>query len=185
MDASYPNAQGADTPNSAATIRRAEPGDAEALAAIGQATFVETFGHLYPPEDLAAFLAEAHGLERARANLADPAKAVWLVEKDGEVIGYALACPAKLPHQAVMPEDGELDRIYIRNGYQGGGLGGRLLVTALEWLEKDGPRTLWIGVWSENLGAQGLYDRHGFKVVGAYKFAVGNTMDHEYIMRRG
>lgn len=184
MSASYPNPPTADT-SGQATIRRAGPADAEALAAIGQVTFVETFGHLYPPEDLAAYLAEAHSVERAKADLADPAKAVWLVEAGGEVVGYALACPAKLPHQAVSDGDGELDRIYIRSGCQGGGLGSRLLDAALAWLEKDGPRTLWIGVWSENLAAQGLYERHGFKVVGAYKFAVGKTLDHEYIMRRG
>ena len=171
--------------HAAATIRRAGPADAEALSAIGQATFVETFAHLYPPEDLAAFLAEAHGLERARADLANPAKAAWLVEADGDVIGYALACLAKLPHHAVTEDDGELDRIYILKANQGGGLGSRLLAETLAWLEKDGPRTLWIGVWSENYGAQGLYERHGFKVVGTYKFVVGKTQDHEFIMRRG
>ena len=181
MSDSYPKTRDADTP----TIRRAGPGDAQALAAIGQATFVETFAHLYPPEDLATFLVEAHGVERARADLANPAKAAWLVEAGGEVIGYALACPAKLPHQAVGAEDGELDRIYLLKAHQGGGLGSHLLAETLAWLEKDGPRTLWIGVWSENFGAQGLYERHGFKVVGTYKFVVGKTQDHEFIMRRG
>jgi len=181
MTDSYPKTGRADTP----TIRRAGPADAEALSAIGQATFVETFAHLYPPEDLAAFLAEAHGVERATADLANPAKAAWLVEAGGEAVGYALACPAKLPHQAVGDDDGELDRIYILKSHQGGGLGSRLLAETLAWLEQDGPRTLWIGVWSENYGAQGLYERNGFKVVGAYKFKVGETLDHEFIMRRG
>lgn len=38
------------------TIRRATPEDAPTLAALGAATFTEAFGHLYPPEDLQAFL---------------------------------------------------------------------------------------------------------------------------------
>ena len=181
MTDSYPKSAAADTP----TIRRAGPDDAEALAAVGRATFIETFAQLYPPEDLATFLAEAHSVERARADLANPDKAAWLVEVSGAAVGYALACPAKLPNQAVSAEDGELDRIYILKTHQGGGLGSRLLAETLAWLEKDGPRTLWIGVWSENYGAQGLYARHGFKVVGAYKFVVGKTQDHEFIMRRG
>ena len=46
------------------TIRRATPADAEALARIGAVTFTETFAHLYPPEHLAAFLAEAHSVAR-------------------------------------------------------------------------------------------------------------------------
>jgi len=166
-------------------IRRAGPADAEALVAIGRATFAETFAHLYPPEDLAVFLADAHSLARARADLADPAKAVWLVEADGEVVGYALAGPCHLPHPEVTPACGELERIYIARTLQGGGAGGRLLAEALAWLEKDGPRRLWIGVWSENFGAQRLYARHGFAKVGTYEFVVGQTRDHEFILRRG
>ena len=185
MDDSYSKSAAANTPNNAPTIRRAGAGDAEALAAIGQATFVETFGQLYPPRDLAAFLAEAHSVARARADLANPAKAAWLVEAGGDVVGYALACPAKLPHPDVTPACGELDRIYLLAAHRGGGIGSRLLDETLAWLERDGPRSLWIGVFSENVGAQRLYARRGFEVVGSYKFVVGQTLDHEFIMRRG
>ncbi|HVM98868.1 MAG TPA: GNAT family N-acetyltransferase [Caulobacteraceae bacterium] len=181
MSASYSKPPAADTP----TIRRATQDDAAALAAIGARTFSETFAHLYPPQDLAAFLAEAHSVERARADLANPNKAVWLVEAAGEVVGYALAGPCKLPHPEVTPDCGELDRIYVLRDYQGGGTGSRLLGETLAWLEKDGPRRIWIGVWSENHGAQRLYARHGFEKVGTYEFIVGATRDHEFILRRG
>lgn len=186
MTDSYAKSQPPGTPDRAApTIRRAGPADAEALAAIGRATFAETFGHLYPPEDLAAFLAEAHGLARARADLADPAKAVWLAQADADVVGYAVAGPCHLPHPEVTPACGELERIYLLAAHQGGGAGSRLLAEALGWLGKDGPRRLWIGVWSQNHGAQRLYARHGFAKVGDYAFVVGKTRDHEFILRRG
>jgi GNAT superfamily N-acetyltransferase len=186
MDASYGNTTRPDTPDQPGpAIRRAGPADAETLAVLGAATFTETFAQLYPPADLAHFLAEAYSVARARADLADPAKAAWLVEAGGRAVGHALAGPCKLPHLEVTPACGELDRLYLLAGCQGGGLGSRLLGEALAWLEKDGPRRLWIGVWSENLGAQRLYARHGFEVVGAYEFIVGETRDHEFIMRRG
>jgi ribosomal protein S18 acetylase RimI-like enzyme len=174
----------ADLPVAVPTIRRAGPADAEALSQIGQVTFAETFAHLYPPGDLAAFLDQAHSVARALADLADPARAAWLVEQDGEVVGYALVCPCKLPHPDVTPACGELDRFYLKAGHQGGGVGSRLFAEAMAWLEKDGRRSIWLGVWSENLGAQRFYARHGFEVVGTYAFAVGETQDHEFIMRR-
>jgi diamine N-acetyltransferase len=177
--------QAAPTGSSWPIIRRAGPSDAGALARIGAETFAETFAHLYPPPDLAAFLAEAHGVARARADLADPAKAVWLVEDGGEVIGYALAGPAKLPHPEVTPACGELDRFYLKAGRQGGGLGARLFAEVVAWLGRDGPRRIWIGVWSENHGAQRFYARRGFEVVGTYEFVVGESRDQEFIMRRG
>ena len=94
------------------------------------------------------------------------------------------ACPAHLPHPDVAPGDGEVQRLYILQGYQGGGRGTLLLNTALEWLERGGPRTIWIGVWSENYGAQRFYTRHGFEIVGDYSFMVGDHADHELITRR-
>jgi ribosomal protein S18 acetylase RimI-like enzyme len=170
---------------SAPTIRRATSEDADTLSRIGAQTFTETFGHLYPVEDLAAFLVYAYGIERTRADLADPAKASWLVERDGKTIGYASAGPAGLPHDDLKPTDGELYRLYILAAHQGGGVGRRLLDTVLAWLERDGPRTLWIGVWSLNHGAQRLYRRLGFEKVGDYIFPVGQTRDEEFILRRG
>jgi GNAT superfamily N-acetyltransferase len=165
-------------------IRRAGPGDAETLAAIGAETFAETFGHLYPPRDLAHFLAEQHGPARARADLSDPRKAVWLAEADGSVIGYALAGPCDLPHTEVAVGDGELKRIYLRGAAQKGGLGGRLFETAQAWLLEAGARMVWIGVWSENYGAQRFYARRGFRKVGEYGFPVGESVDREFILRR-
>lgn len=167
------------------TIRRATPADAEALSRLGAETFSETFAHLYDPADLRDFLAYAYSLDRVAADLADPAKAMWAVEKDGEIVGYALAGPCDLPHDEVTPACGELKRIYVLKAHQGGGVGSRLLAEALAWLEKDGPRRLWIGVWSENFGAQKLYGRMGFEKVGEYEFPVGRTRDREFILRRG
>ncbi|MDE2488214.1 MAG: GNAT family N-acetyltransferase [Alphaproteobacteria bacterium] len=169
---------------SEAVIRRASPCDAEALAAIGAATFTQTFGHLYPAADLDAFLAEAYGIERTRADLADPAKAAWLVEVGGEVVGYAQAGRCGLPHPEVTPASGELKRIYFLKAAQGLGVGGRLFAEVMAWLQQNGPRDVWIGVWSENHGAQRFYARHGFEKVGEYGFRVGATVDHEFILRR-
>ena len=167
------------------TIRRATPADAEALSRIGAETFTETFGHLYPPEDLVDFLEAAYAVEKSRRDLEDPDKAAWLVEADGRAVGHALAGPCDLPHDEVTPACGELKRLYVLKAFQGGGTGSRLLAETLAWLERDGPRRLWIGVWSENYGAQRLYGRLGFEKVGEYDFIVGETRDREFILRRG
>ena len=140
-------------------IRRASPADAERLAKLGAQTFSDTFGHLYPPRDLAGHLAQAHASERYAAWAADPAYGLWIAERDREAVGYALAGPCHLPHPEVTPACGELWRIYVRRDLHGAGLGGRLLTLALDWLAAPG-RRLWIGVWSENHGAQRLYARH-------------------------
>lgn len=166
------------------SIRRAGPADAETLAELGARTFSDTFAHLYHPDDLADFLSQAYGLERTRSDLADPAKAHWLVEADGQAIGYALAGPCGLPHDEVTPGCGELKRLYFVKDRQGGGLGRALFAEVMAWLQADGPRRVWIGVWSENHGAQRFYERHGFAKLGEYGFRVGRTVDREFILSR-
>ncbi|KGQ18822.1 Acetyltransferase, GNAT family [Lysobacter dokdonensis DS-58] len=166
-------------------IRRATFDDAQVLTDVAERAFVVAFGHLYPPADLAQFLHDAYSVEQHRKFLSDPKCAMWLVERDGQALGYALAGrPCTLPHAGVRPEDGELKRIYLMPEAQNGGVGSRLIQTAFDWLEKDGPTTLWIGVYSQNFGAQRFYERLGFENVGGYEFHVGSVRDPEFILRR-
>jgi ribosomal protein S18 acetylase RimI-like enzyme len=165
------------------TIRRATEEDARTLAEIGRTTFIAAFGRLYPPDDLAAFLEASHRPDQYVAWAADNRFALWLAELDGRAAGYALAGPCALPHPEVTPACGELKRIYLSPQAQGGGTGGRLLADALSWLQQPG-RDLWLGVYSDNLGAQRLYGRHGFERVGDYLFPVGRVRDLEFILRR-
>ncbi|RPD87873.1 GNAT family N-acetyltransferase [Luteimonas sp. 100069] len=165
-------------------LRRATVDDAATLSALAARTFTETFGHLYPPEDLAAFLADAYAVEKQRTILAHPDYAVWLREHAGEAVGHAAAGPCGLPHPQVAPGDGEIKRLYLLRGHQGGGTGTQMMEAIMAWLLRDGPRTLWVGAWSENLGAQRFYARHGFEKVGEYIFLVGSIQDLEFILRR-
>jgi ribosomal protein S18 acetylase RimI-like enzyme len=165
-------------------LRAAEAGDAELLTALGRETFTTTFGHLYPPEDLAFFLADAHTPAKYASWAADPAYGLWLAEaEDGQAIGYALVGPNTLPHPDARADDGELKRIYVVAEAQGAGAGSKLMQASLEFLDQLG-RPLWIGVWSGNHGAQRLYGRYGFTKAGEYEFHVGKTRDREFILRR-
>ncbi|GAB1594464.1 GNAT family N-acetyltransferase [Lysobacter claricitrinus] len=165
-------------------IRRATVDDAATLSSLATATFVESFGHLYSREDLRAFLDDAYDVGKQATILSHPDYAVWLLEDDGRAVGHCAAGPCGLPHADVAPGDRELKRLYVLREVQNGGQGARLMDTAMAWLERDGPHTLWVGVWSENAGAQRFYARYGFEKVGTYEFPVGRVRDLEFILRR-
>jgi ribosomal protein S18 acetylase RimI-like enzyme len=169
-------------------IRRAVSEDRDILAALGERTFRETFVEgfaiAYPANDLAQFVAQSYAPEVFADKLADPAQALWLAFAGDAPVGYANAGPCRLPHPEVQVGHGELYRLYLSQGQQGGGLGRRLMDAALAWLMRDYPGPLWLGVWSGNLKAQAFYARYGFEKVGDYEFPVGATRDHEFILRR-
>jgi ribosomal protein S18 acetylase RimI-like enzyme len=165
-------------------LRRATPTDAAPLAALGQRTFTHTFGHTYRPEDLAAFLAQSYSVAWHTALLADPARDTWVATAAGALVGFGIAGPCKLPVTPLEAAAGEIQRLYLRDDWQGRGLGTRLLERLLADLAARGHEPLYVGVWAENTGAQRLYARHGFSKVGEYFFPVGAHRDHEFILRR-
>jgi ribosomal protein S18 acetylase RimI-like enzyme len=166
------------------TVRRATDKDAAELAHIGEVTFTETFGHLYAPADARAYVASAFTEKACLEKLADSRLAYWLVHAEGEPpVGFALAGFCKLPVANLEPTAGELRQLYVRSAYQKQRLGTLLFDAAVDWLEaRYAP--LYIGVWSENYGAQRFYARHGFVKVGEYGFPVGKTVDREFILKR-
>ena len=167
------------------TIRRASLDDAAALASLGATTFTETFGHLYPPEDLRTFLVSTHSVATWQRNLADPRAAVWVAEfHDRGPVGFVVVGACKLPVENLEPAAGEVKQLYVLAQHHNLRLGTRLMEAGLGSLEAQHQQPIYIGVWSENHGAQRFYARYGFSKVGEYGFRVGNTVDHEFILKR-
>ena len=167
------------------TIRRARPGEAPDLASLARDTFVETFGYLYRPEDLGAFLETSQSVAAYAPLLHDPRVGIWVAEDPQQgLVGFLTAGPCKLPVPQREGRAGEIRQLYLRAAVQREGLGTRLLTLALDWLAAEGHAPLYVGVWSGNLGAQRLYARYGFEKVGEYDFPVGNQLDREFILRQ-
>ncbi|MBN8280213.1 MAG: GNAT family N-acetyltransferase, partial [Gammaproteobacteria bacterium] len=133
-------------------------------------------------------LPDPDGKEQTAANyrrlIGQPEVGVWLADTGaGHLVGFLTAGPCKLPVPDREPAAGEIRQLYLRGAVQGQGLGSALLRTGLDWLRARGHGPLYIGVWSGNVGAQRLYDRHGFGKVGEYDFPVGEHLDREFILK--
>lgn len=169
--------------STAPSIAVATPSDAANVAELARVTFVDTFGHQYPPEDLAAYLGEGYAAEAYERVLRRERTRVWLARAEGEAVGYAQAGPCKLPHPEAKPSHGELQRLYVLPALKGTGLSRRLMDEAVAWLRAQFEGPLWVSVYSENHRALRFYDRYGFKKVGEYEYPVGRVRDREFILR--
>jgi GNAT superfamily N-acetyltransferase len=134
--------------------RLATPAEAEPLVALHEACWREAYADLLSTATIDRVFADRPAaVARRREHLADPTAPTWVVERDGELVGFATAGPARLDDP---PVDLELRAIYVRASAWGTGLGHALLAAAL------GERAAYLWVLAGNERALGFYRRHGF-----------------------
>lgn len=162
--------------------RAARVEDAEALAAFAARSFCETFAHLYPPADLAAYLAKSYSVEIIRDELADPDVRYALALKDGAIVGYSMWGPVDLKAQT-SDNAFELYRLYVDGSVKGAGVAHRLMNDVVEQARAAGGNEIWLSVWENNERAQRFYRAYGFEHRGEHKFMVGSVADRDLIWR--
>ena len=162
--------------------RNAGEADAAVLAALFADTFTETFGHLYDPGDLDAFLGEQSAGHWA-AQLRDDAFAVRMAVEGGEAVALAKIGPVKLPVDEAGPAL-ELRQLYVRSAVRGSGVAARLMDWAIAEASGRGARNLYLSVYMDNPRARRFYARYGFVEIGPVAFMVGSQADEDIILRR-
>jgi GNAT superfamily N-acetyltransferase len=160
-------------------LRQPTPADGERLARMHYASWRDAYASFLPPE----FWGEAteqRWISGRTASLRSPApgSATWIALRDGEILGFATAGPARQNPTAGAPvRDRELWSLYVRASEYGSGLADLLLETALAG---QGPAELW--VFEANARARRFYARHGFKADGA-RHVFGAELGHQAEIR--
>lgn len=162
--------------------RNARLQDAAALAAFSAESFVDSFGHLYPPEDLAAYISEKYGSARQSAEISDPLTHYRLALRGKAIVGYCKIGACGLPIDGANGETAiELHRLYVDESAKGAGVAQTLMDEALAWARARGARALYLSVWENNHRAQNFYRRYGFEHIGEHGFMVGRVRDRDFI----
>lgn len=164
-------------------LRECGPGDAERLALVGAASFLEAFAGFLQGEDILAHCRKQHSAEKYAAMLADAGTRIVAAEVKGSAVGYAVVCKPDLP-VPVTTEDMELKRIYLLHRFQGSGMGAALMEWSVETARQMGKRRLLLGVNDKNDRAVAFYLRHGFEHAGTRRFQVGNMLCSDFILAK-
>lgn len=157
--------------------------DRAELAAMAERSFVETFGTLYAPADLATFVGEAFGPAGLPAQIDNPAYRLRVARAAGSIVGFAKLGPLALPAPAPAPGAVELCQLYVLAAHHGTGIAQALMDWAMAEARAGGAPELYLSVFADNRRAQRFYARYGFAEVGRYAFKVGTQLDDDRIWR--
>jgi ribosomal protein S18 acetylase RimI-like enzyme len=163
--------------------REGTPADVHAIGEFFRVNFIATFGHLYSPENLAAFLSRFTP-DFWAAQLADPRFAFRIAELDGVVVGTCKVGPMELPVDDCGDGARELHQIYLAEAAKGSGIADQFMDWTYDTARALGGDSLYLSVFTENHRARRFYERHGFVEVGPYEFMVGDHVDADIIMKR-
>ena len=164
------------------TYRRAGVSDAAAIDRVFRTSFIDTFAHLYRPEDLEAFLAK-FSLDAWERELEDERFVFQIAEVDGQPIGFVKLGPPDLPIEADEPWV-ELRQLYVMNEWRGAGAARHLMDWALAEAKARDVSQLYLTVYTDNHRARRFYEKYGFEEIGPYAFMVGEQADEDVIMRK-
>jgi ribosomal protein S18 acetylase RimI-like enzyme len=144
------------------SLRAPGPRDAPEIAEVHVTTWREAYGHLLPE----GYLDDDHVRGRHEMwtrLLASPRddRPVRIAERDGRVIGLAVAGPSIATAGEEPPRERQLYMLYVLAAEYGTGAGQALLDAVLA----DGPAQLWVA--KENPRAIAFYRRNGFEFDGA------------------
>jgi GNAT superfamily N-acetyltransferase len=135
------------------TLRPAEAGDAEAVAAIWYAGWGD--GHLgNVPEELVAIRTKESFWTRAAERVADTTVAVV----GDEVAGF------------IMVVGDEVEQVYVSGDHRGSGIAGVLLTEAERQVKANGHAEAWLAVATGNARARRFYERSGWTDAGAFDY---------------
>lgn len=141
------------------TLRDADPGDAEAGAALHRNCWREAYGGLaIDPALLQARLADVGRWVRSWRSQLESGPPRVVAEAEGELIGFAVAGPSRDPEPPVADE---LYAVYVRRLWYGTGVGQALMDAVLG----AQPASVW--VLEDNARARRFYARNGFTEDGA------------------
>lgn len=165
-----------------ANYRDATPADLAAVDALYRESFAATFGHLYAPADLAAFMAQFTPAAWA-AELARPDLEIRLAERDGRLLGFCKISAPTLPVQPI-GQAIEVRQLYLTNEAKGAGIADTLMHWVVDRARARDAGEIFLSVFGENHRAIRFYERHGFTDIGPYTFMVGDHADEDRLMRR-
>lgn len=168
-----------------AGIRIATADDARLLATLGARLFEQTFGTENTAEDMSQYLREAFSLEVIAAELAEPARVVFIAEdSEDRPIGYAVLIRGETVDAVHGNHPAEIRRIYADRTTHGRGTGAMLLAACVDRAKDWECDVLWLAVWQRNPRAIAFYEKHGFRRVGVKPFRLGRDLQHDFVMAR-
>ena len=151
---------------------------------IGRETFFETFAQANTEADMQTYLKENFSDAKVSAELSHPDSQFFIAWEGEAPIGYLKINTGQAQTEPQGEASLEIERIYVKNAYQGKKVGQLLYEQALSIARQQHKTHLWLGVWEENPKAIRFYGKNGFIGFDKHIFNVGTDEQTDLLMKK-
>ena len=167
-------------------VRIAAATDGRTLHEVAAATFALACPPGTQQEQIDVFIAEHLSEERFHDYLADENRELFIVENDGNAVGYTMLVygePADadvLASVTTLPTV-ELSKLYLLASQHGTGAAAKLMAATIDAARQRDVASVWLGVNQLNERANRFYQKNGFSLVGTKRFRVGEELHDDFV----
>lgn len=165
-------------------IKSCSQADLQVLREISIETFTETFQEQNTLENMQAYLKDAYTLEKLKKEMEHDHSMFFFIYDDDQLAGYMKVNTDDAQSEEMDADSLEIERIYIRSGFQSKGLGKYLMNKAMDIAETKEKQKVWLGVWEHNAQAIAFYRKNDFVQTGSHSFLMGDDEQTDYIMTK-
>ena len=153
-------------------VRPGQPEDAENLTALAIQVWLHTYATQGISSTISSYVLSEFTPKRFAALLSEPTSALFVAEKDDNLLGYAVVkgdtpCPVRSASKS------ELATLYVQGPFMGKGVGALLLKQAERWAMERAGTSVWLKTNPQNSRAIAFYAKHGYTKVGITFFELG------------
>ncbi|MEO6489934.1 MAG: GNAT family N-acetyltransferase [Ferruginibacter sp.] len=153
------------------------------LMEISIETFYQSFISGNTEENMKDYMDRFFSSAKLTEELSDPGSSFYLARQGRNCIGYLKLNTGQSQTDMKEADSLEIERIYVRNKWQGQGVGQKLFEKALAFAKESGSKYMWLGVWEKNTSAIKFYERNGMVKFSSHKFKLGEDLQTDILMK--
>ena len=164
-------------------IEKVSLSEIQALKAIAEKTFLDTYASQNTEEDMAKYLADHFNLKLLGKEVNSTDSAYYFAKIENEIIGYFKLNYGQAQTELIDESAVEIERIYATKAYHCKGLGKLLFENSVQIAKKRNAPYIWLGVWDKNARAIRFYEKCGFAEFDRHVFMLGNDKQTDLMMK--
>jgi ribosomal protein S18 acetylase RimI-like enzyme len=164
-------------------ISKVNNSEVDLLRAISVQTFTETFSHQNTESDMLKYVSENLSIEQLSKELNSKDSEFYFLKVNQEIIGYLKLNIGEAQTELKNKHSLEIERIYVKQEFQGKYFGKQLLQKAIEIAKENNYEYVWLAVWEQNLKAIKFYIKNGFIEFDKHTFKLGDDLQIDIMMK--